>query len=73
MLEKRSRKLLYSSAAKTRQVNMIAFGLHLVIMLFSLQMHEIELIDEPEFLEEFDGAINRSPIDMGLSLARAFE
>jgi hypothetical protein len=52
---------------------MISLGLHLVIMLFPLQMHEVELIDEPEFLEEFNGAINSSPIDVRLSFAGAFE
>lgn len=48
----------------------VAFALHLIKMLLTFQVHEVQFIDEAEFFEKFDGAVNRGAIDVGLTLPR---
>jgi len=54
-------------------MNMIPPGLDLVIVLFAVQVHEVQLIHEPEFLEQFNGAVHGGTIDAGFSLPRQLQ
>ena len=73
LLEHGAGKLLDAAASETGQMDMIAFGLDLVIMLFALQVHQIEFIDQPQLLEQIDGAIHRGTVDVRFPLAGQFE
>ena len=52
---------------------MFAPGLHFVKMFFAFEMHEVELIHQPQSLQKIDGAINGGSIDIGLPLAGELE
>ena len=51
-------------ATKTCHVNVISLGSSLIVVLLTLQMHEIELIYKPVTLEEIERAIDSSSIDL---------
>jgi hypothetical protein len=73
LIEHGTRKLLDSTAAKTRQMNVVASGLYFVVMFFTLQMHQIELVDESKSLEEFNGSIHRRAVDVRFASFRKFQ
>lgn len=50
-------------------MNMILFRPHFVVVFFALQMHEIQLIDEPQLFKEFDRSVNRGAINVRLPFA----
>jgi len=52
---------------------MILPGLDLVIVFFALQVHEVQLINEPKFLEELNSAVNSCAINVRLLLAGSLE
>src|SRR5580692_7209083 len=66
LLEQWARKLLDSPTAKTGQVNMLARGLHLVKMLFTFQVHQVEFVHQPQLLQKIDGAVNCGSINFGV-------
>jgi len=60
-------------AMETRQVQMILLCLDLVIMLFTVEVHQVELIDQPHALEQLKRPVNGSAIDFGVPLAGALQ
>ena len=48
---------------------MFSSGLHFVKVLFPFQMHQVEFVHQPEFLQKIDGAINSGTIDLGVTFA----
>ena len=48
--------------AQASHVNVIRAQFALVVMAFAVQMHEIEFIDQPLPLQQFERAINRAAI-----------
>ena len=63
MVEHRSAEFLNSPALEARQMQVIAFGARLVVMLFPFQVHQVELVDQPQLLQQFDGAVYRGAVD----------
>jgi hypothetical protein len=55
--------------AQARHVEVIAFGTALVKVLFSLKMHEIQLVYQAMPLEKFEGAIHRNAVDVRIDAA----
>ena len=45
-------------------MNVVAFGLDFVVVLFPLQVHQVQLVDESKFFEEFKGPVHRGPVDI---------
>lgn len=62
-------KLLDPSATKAGEMQMVFLSLNLVIVLFSVEVHQVELIDQPKALEQFQGPVDGRTIDIGISLA----
>ena len=62
-------KLEYFSAAKAGHVQVIALRAALVKVLFSLEVHEIEFVDESVALEQFQRAIDGHAVDFGIEIA----
>ena len=60
-------------AMETRQVQMILLCLDLVIMLFTVEVHQVKLIDQPHALEQLKRPVNGSAIDFGVPLAGALQ
>ena len=58
---------------KTCKVQVIAPGFYLVVVLFTLQVHQVQLVDESMLFQQLDGPIDRSPVDLRLSLARQLQ
>ena len=52
---------------------MVALGLYLVVVLFTLQMHEVEFVDQAQLLKELDCAINSGAVDVRLPPAGKFD
>jgi hypothetical protein len=52
------------AATKTRHVNVISLRSSLIVVLLTLQMHQIQLIYKPVALEQIERAIDRNPIDL---------
>ena len=57
------------SAAQAGHVDVVALWPALVVMLFALHVHEVELVDQPVALEQVDGAIDGDFIDLGIQFA----
>jgi hypothetical protein len=70
-LERGTVKLLDLSAMEARQMEMVLLCLDLVIMLFPVQMHQVQLIDQPQAFEQFKGPVHGRAIDVGVPLASA--
>jgi hypothetical protein len=62
-------KLLNLSTTKTGKMQMVFLRLDLVIMLFSVEVHQVQLIDEPEPLQQLKGPVYGGAIDFGIPLA----
>ncbi len=54
-------------------MHMLSPGLHLVKVLFPFQMHEIQLIHQPEFFQKFNGSVDGGPVDVWPPLPCLFE
>ncbi len=52
---------------------MAPIALRLTEMLFASEMHQAQFVNEAEFLEKIQGAINGRAVDACVSLARLFE
>src|ERR1700677_529181 len=70
-LECRAVKFLDLATTKTSQMQMVFLRLDLVIMLFSVEVHQVELIDQPQALKQLQGAVDGRTIDIGVPLAGA--
>jgi hypothetical protein len=66
-------KLLDLAAVEASQVQMVLLGLDLVIMLFAVQVHQIQLINKSQAFEQLQGPIDSSAIDIGVALPSARE
>jgi hypothetical protein len=73
LFKQRARKLFDSAAAKTGQVDMLTRGLHLVKMLFTFQVHQVEFVYEAQLLQKIDGPINRGSINFGVARSGELE
>jgi len=51
----------------------IAARLDFVVMLLTLQVHQIQFIDEPKLLQQFERSIDGCPIDIRVPFARQFQ
>jgi len=69
-LKRRSRKLHNLSAPKAGQMQMLLLGLDFVIVLFAVEMHQVQFVDQAQLFEQLDGSVNRSLIDIRIPLAR---
>ena len=47
-------------------MDVIPARLHLVVMLFALQVHQNQFIDQPKLFQEFDGSIQRCTVNIRL-------
>jgi hypothetical protein len=54
-------------------MEMILLSLDLVVMLFSVEVHQVQFIDHPESLQQLDGSVHRSSIDIRISIARQIQ
>jgi hypothetical protein len=57
------------AAAETRHVDVISLRATFVVVFFTLQMHEIELVDQTLALEQVEGAVDGDTIDLGIELS----
>jgi hypothetical protein len=64
-------KLLDFPTTKTGKMQMVFLRLDLVIMLFSVEVHQVQLIDQPQALEQLQGPVYGRAIDIGVPLAGA--
>ncbi len=64
-------KLLYLSTTKAGEVQMVFLRLDLVIMLFSVEVHQVKLVDQPKPLQQLKGPVNGRAIDIRVPLAGA--
>lgn len=73
LIEHGARKLLDSTAAKTGEMNVIAPGLDFVVMFFTLQVHQVQLVDESKSFEEFNGSIHRRAVNVWFASSGEFQ
>ena len=66
-------EFLDPATLETSQMHVVDVRLRLVKMLLSTQVHEVELIDQPQFLQELDGAVDGRPVDVLVTLARKLQ
>ena len=52
---------------------MIRSRLDFVEVFLTLKMHQIQLIDQTEFLQHLDGAVNRRAVNFRFAFSRSFE
>ena len=72
-LEGGTDELFNLPAIKARKMEMIFLGLDLVVVLFTVEVHQVQLIDHPESLQQLDGSVHRSSIDIRISIARQLQ
>jgi hypothetical protein len=70
-LERGAVKLLDLSTTETGKMQMVFLRLDFVIMLFSIEVHQIQLIDQTEPLQQLQGPVYGRTIDVGVPLAGA--
>ena len=59
------------AAPQTCHVNVVALRAALVVMLFSLEMHEVEFVHQAVALQQVERAVNRDTIDLRIDFLRA--
>ncbi len=59
------------SAAQAGHMDMVALRTSLIIVLFALHVHEVEFVDQALPLEQFQRAINRDSIHLGIDFLGA--
>src|ERR1700733_4488977 len=64
-------KFLDLPTMKTGKMQMVFLRLDLVIMFFSVEVHQVQLIDQPQPLEQLQGPVYGRAIDIGVPLAGA--
>ena len=52
---------------------MVAPRFHFVVVLFTLQVHQVQLINQAEFLQQFNGSIHRRTVNILVQLASLFQ
>ena len=62
-------KLFNLAAPEASQVQMIFLRLYFVVVLFSVEVHKIEFVDQPQPLQQFEGPVDGRTIDVRISLA----
>jgi hypothetical protein len=72
-LEQRARKLLDPATLETSQVDVVEVGLYLVKVFLPTQMHEVQLIDQAQFLQQLDSSVNGCPVDSLITSTRQFQ
>jgi hypothetical protein len=70
-LERGTVELLDLSAMKARQMQMVFLRFDFVIVLFPVEVHEIQLIDQAQPLQQLQGPVDGRAIDVRVALARA--
>ena len=48
-------------------------GLRLIEVLLAIEMHQVQLVDQPQLLQELQRAIYRRPVDSGIALLRLLQ
>lgn len=69
LLKQGAAEFLDLTALEASQMHVIPFGFDLVVVLFAVHVHQIELIDKAELLQLFYGPVDGGPIDAWLSLS----
>lgn len=69
-LEQRASEFFDPSALETCEVDVIDIRLGLVEVLLTIQMHQVEFINQPEPLEKINRSVHRCTIDLPVALAR---
>jgi hypothetical protein len=65
-----AREFLNLAALKARQMNVVDIRFRLVEVLLTVQMHQIQFVNQTQLLEKLDGSVNRRPIDPSVVLLR---
>jgi hypothetical protein len=60
-------------AVKTREVQMVLLSLDLVVMFFSVEVHQIQLIDKPHALQQLERPVDGRTVDIGVPFAGALQ
>jgi hypothetical protein len=68
LLKRRTRVFDDRAALETRHVAVVAVRFGLVKVLFAIEMHQIEFIDQAQMLKERDGSIDRRTVDVAVLL-----
>ena len=66
-------KLADLAAAQTRDMDVVARAVALVVVAVAAQVPKVEFIDEALLLEQVDGAINGYEVHVRIDFARTFE
>jgi hypothetical protein len=69
-LEQRAGELLDAPTLETRQMNMIHIRLHFVEVLLTVQVHQVEFINQPKFFQKFQSPVHGRPIDLTVTFSR---
>ena len=72
-LEGGTNELLNLPAIKARKMEMLFLSPDLVVVLFTVEVHQVQFIDHPEALQQLDGSVRRSSIDIRISNARQLQ
>ena len=63
-LQRLTEKLLHFAAAEADDVRMFLLAPRLIIMLLAGLMHEVELVDQAAFLQQFQRAVDGDAIEL---------
>lgn len=69
LLKQGTAVFLNLAALQACEVNVILLGSDLVVVLFPIQMHEIEFVNESQPLQLLDGPVHGGAVDTWLSLS----
>lgn len=73
LVERGTRVFHNGPAAEAGHMAVVAIRLGFVIVLLTLEVHQIELVDQAAILEQGDRAINGGAVDIGILLPGAIE
>src|SRR5215831_755848 len=59
------------AAAQAGHVDVVALRASLIVMLFALQVHQIQFVDQPVAFQEVEGSIHRDPVHLRVDLPRS--
>jgi hypothetical protein len=68
-----ARELFDSPALEAGKVHVIDVRLRLIKVLLAVQVHEIQFIDQTQLLEEFQGSVDRGPVNSLVALPRQLQ
>lgn len=72
-LEQRACELLDPAALEASQMHVIDVGFRFVEVFLAVQVHEVQLIDQTQFLQQLNRPVNGRPIDVFVALPRQFQ